>query len=545
MKKLSIFSCAMLLFINIIYSQHNYEYTFYNFETYISEIAINNGNLATVSQSSVIYFDTAGNKKWERYFTSLESNSADFQRVFFDQEQNIVAAGPSSLGCDIIEPERDLFIIKLDTLGDTLFFTKFTFNSYDIGNIAIIELMNSNYLIALDSNLIWLSAEGDSLKTKQFGYTRVKDLNLLNDSTLFLMTNQELALLDLEGNTLSQIDNTSDAIGNALINDSLYVLDKNNIELYTNQLLNKIIIPLPNLIEAYGITQDNQSIIIWGKEINSGRSKIFQYKNNEWQILYTAPKSIEILTNVKAINNHYYLAGRNTWGGDAWNSLHFVKSTSNLADTISHHDLSFLAARTTLIEYDTVLGGGGTITYHFEFDIQNNGTDTIHNFLISTGVFFSAFCSNFRFQVGSGNIILPPGEKITITSAQLLPYIIARVNGNPTSYCFFLAAPNHGFENNQENNKSCSTTSAKKIQLPSHFIRLFPNPSVDQVQIQTDNELSIESLHLYNIAGQLQNITSDINFNQATLHRNNLPAGLYWLKIQTKDGFVMKKVVFQ
>lgn len=116
-----------------------------------------------------------------------------------------------------------------------------------------------------------------------------------------------------------------------------------------------------------------------------------------------------------------------------------------------------------------------------------------------------------------------------------------------TDRCFFVAAPNHFFDQYRANNSFCTNilTSTNQVILPETSILVFPNPATSTIQIQAENNISIESLQLFNIAGQLQNVTTDIHFNQATLHRGNLPAGLYGLKIQMKEGFVIKKVVFQ
>ncbi len=74
---------------------------------------------------------------------------------------------------------------------------------------------------------------------------------------------------------------------------------------------------------------------------------------------------------------------------------------------------------------------------------------------------------------------------------------------------------------------------------------VFPEPATDEVNIVLEGyENQLKQIQLLNLNGQVQaNYTA--HFNQFTLHRNAIPAGIYLLKLTTMDGqLITKKIVF-
>ena len=77
-------------------------------------------------------------------------------------------------------------------------------------------------------------------------------------------------------------------------------------------------------------------------------------------------------------------------------------------------------------------------------------------------------------------------------------------------------------------------------------ITMYPNPGRDMVTINSATQLESANICLYNIQGEL--IQSHPNFNgySLTIERNNLPSGLYLLKIQNNKGEqFLKKIIFE
>jgi len=73
---------------------------------------------------------------------------------------------------------------------------------------------------------------------------------------------------------------------------------------------------------------------------------------------------------------------------------------------------------------------------------------------------------------------------------------------------------------------------------------IFPNPFSMQTVLQTDNELHNATLSVDNIFGQTVTEIKNINGQTVTLHRNALPAGLYFIRL-TEDNkqIATKKIV--
>ena len=69
-------------------------------------------------------------------------------------------------------------------------------------------------------------------------------------------------------------------------------------------------------------------------------------------------------------------------------------------------------------------------------------------------------------------------------------------------------------------------------------IQIYPNPTNDEIFVKTD--LQIEKVEVYSIIGSL--LISENNFKEK-ISVSALPTGIYFLKIHTDKGLVVKKVV--
>ena len=82
-------------------------------------------------------------------------------------------------------------------------------------------------------------------------------------------------------------------------------------------------------------------------------------------------------------------------------------------------------------------------------------------------------------------------------------------------------------------------------------ITMYPNPSRNIVTITSTTQLEATNIYLYNIQGELVARPHPQPFSQGegssfVLYRNNLPSGLYLLKIQNNKGEqFLKKIIFE
>jgi len=95
-------------------------------------------------------------------------------------------------------------------------------------------------------------------------------------------------------------------------------------------------------------------------------------------------------------------------------------------------------------------------------------------------------------------------------------------------------------------NPPCITGIEDEISITSNSITIYPNPTNTSLTIHISNRaLSIVGIELYNATGQLVRKKHNIRTDHYVLKRKGLPNGLYMIKVKTKEGFTMKKVVFE
>jgi len=76
-------------------------------------------------------------------------------------------------------------------------------------------------------------------------------------------------------------------------------------------------------------------------------------------------------------------------------------------------------------------------------------------------------------------------------------------------------------------------------------LQIYPNPTSGEIQV-TSYELQVTSIEVYDVMGR-KALTSPVSFPspETTLSLSHLPTGVYFLKIQTENGVVVRKVVKQ
>ncbi len=91
------------------------------------------------------------------------------------------------------------------------------------------------------------------------------------------------------------------------------------------------------------------------------------------------------------------------------------------------------------------------------------------------------------------------------------------------------------------------STGINDIALKDVQFRVYPNPANKKLTIEITNpQIIVTSLQIVDIAGKnVKNITSLNKKNNYTVNIEDVPAGLYFVKLQTTEGTVVKKVVVE
>jgi hypothetical protein len=90
----------------------------------------------------------------------------------------------------------------------------------------------------------------------------------------------------------------------------------------------------------------------------------------------------------------------------------------------------------------------------------------------------------------------------------------------------------------------CNLTSLNTISQAEVNLLAAPNPSVDEIQISVDPDYTIQAMELYDVGGRLMRTYFDVNNHQHTVYRNELTAGIYYLRVRLEEGVVFQKLVF-
>ena len=80
--------------------------------------------------------------------------------------------------------------------------------------------------------------------------------------------------------------------------------------------------------------------------------------------------------------------------------------------------------------------------------------------------------------------------------------------------------------------------------IDNYSVELFPNPTKDQFNVRVQNA-SLETVTVYNVNGQLVNLTENINSNLLTLPVNEFAPGIYMVQIKTDKGVENRKLVIE
>jgi hypothetical protein len=87
-------------------------------------------------------------------------------------------------------------------------------------------------------------------------------------------------------------------------------------------------------------------------------------------------------------------------------------------------------------------------------------------------------------------------------------------------------------------------TDVKDLVLDASILSISPNPASTSINISVKGE-NIESIAIFAMDGKLMMKESNVNSENITIQRNNLPTGIYFVKAFLERGVATQKVVFE
>ena len=109
-----------------------------------------------------------------------------------------------------------------------------------------------------------------------------------------------------------------------------------------------------------------------------------------------------------------------------------------------------------------------------------------------------------------------------------------------TEYCYTVTAVNGEVESD-ESAESCGKTEPEGIAELASSLNVYPNPVNDKLYIET--EMNVEEVVVYTITGVIVGQQSAVNSQQSYIDVANLNSGVYFVKVVTENGEVVKRFI--
>ena len=135
--------------------------------------------------------------------------------------------------------------------------------------------------------------------------------------------------------------------------------------------------------------------------------------------------------------------------------------------------------------------------------------------------------------------ITDEGDKLISTSEETV-YKVKLTN--PGEYCFYVRAANLAGES-EKSNEACVTyeVPGESIKEIASSFNIYPNPVSDKLYIEAESE--IEEVVVYDIFGRHQVTETPSRQGNLTIDVTNLNSGVYFVKVVSENGEIVKRFV--
>ena len=72
---------------------------------------------------------------------------------------------------------------------------------------------------------------------------------------------------------------------------------------------------------------------------------------------------------------------------------------------------------------------------------------------------------------------------------------------------------------------------------------VYPNPFTYYTTIRLSDAVQTQKIELIDIHGRIVRSIDNVNSNTVTIHRDNLPSGIYFIRIHSDDTYVKKVII--
>ena len=119
-------------------------------------------------------------------------------------------------------------------------------------------------------------------------------------------------------------------------------------------------------------------------------------------------------------------------------------------------------------------------------------------------------------------------------------YVVENLKYN-TEYCYTVTAMGVDTESDPSE-EACTKTLGESLSESESYFNIFPNPASDNITISTNQEIT--EVNIYNILGvNVYNEQFTINNSQLNVNISDFSNGVYFIKVKTEEGEIVKRFI--
>jgi len=513
-------------------------------------------DIVTGCCSKGIYVACADASGHTLFRKNLNVNFDSFKKIIKTKDKGIIVIGNSPTTCDVAGSKD--FIAKLDTNGNLLYRGSVS-SAWSYEYISdIIEYQDSTLYMISDSLLIIYSKGGQYLSEIAHG------LNTAN--SIFALANGHLLLNGKLNNALTNLE--YDPVNFTVVSQQSTTFSLSKFE----QSANGTILALSTSGELVSFNSNLGLISIGSGLVNSGiRISDFITRNDSLFVAGYVPTMevplygiLDLSFNVLSASQPSYRRVKPT-GISMTNENKINVITTGASSVFSNFTFCGLyqfpidggfnsKSDIGIVAMNGINSTMSPSSYYYSLAtnldvvIKNFGADTVKSFYLNKyntgGYCFNLFHKFYQVTIAPGSTINVQTGRSEFSTFYVEPGKPAPMN-TKTEICLFTTVPNSGNDIEINNDAFCDSvlftvTGIKENKLDDESVSVFPNPFHSSFHLQS--AYKIIAIKLVNTLNVL--LKDQLIENQETeFNYENLPNGIYFLKIETEKGTVLKKIV--
>jgi hypothetical protein len=562
--------------IGSLYSQNYFNRGYHEFNDIANQFLLNiNNNYyynATVykkSFSSDNYLVSVNSKGQTRFKYAYNKNeTTNITHMIKTLDGSIVFVGFAH-GCDYFSNDMRTFIAKVDTNGTLKFenvFSNFYGSSLDHLR-GICQWPDSSYFAVSDSVLFHFNKKGILISRKKTGFTGLCNIYSITGNQLLLSGKIASAdchiKTDTSGALISSIASPGPvkkyhqgASGNIFASQHNGSIEKISPSFSIIATFPQhATITIRNFDELndtlYCVGFNPNGTIFYGK-LNPQLNQGFQHLNSSG-LMYPSAICLSGSNDAVILSNCKSGSYQGFTGGPV--GLYYSLTKINRHTSFSYP--KDIGVTNSVIDSTFTYGTpAGTVTivhayYTFKATVKNYTNDTVKGFYLNSTMSNPVFCGADYYHEYFPNVILPM-QSSTVSTSWIFDYAIGTYTGTsaPSTFtvnnlCLYTTIPGGGIDGNNMNDSYCLNAVIPVVlgvstNVLADVLSVSPNPFNSEIRITS--QYNISGIQMFDMLGKSKMILNN-NSSEIILKTHELVPGIYFMKIETERGTVIKKIV--